>query len=97
MDKERLTGMIPPVVAPFNERGDIVSQFCLSHGLASVPVARGTTILLLIPALSLLAGVVLFGEHLLLRQWLSCALVLAAAAVAVLARRRNPGWQPSSV
>lgn len=65
---------------------DIASQFCLSHGLASVPVARGMTILLLIPVLSLLAGVVLFGEHLSLRQWLSCVLVLAAAALAVLAR-----------
>lgn len=65
---------------------DIASQFCLSHGLATVPVARGTTILLLIPVLSLLAGVALFSEHLSLRQWLSCGLVLAAAALAVLTR-----------
>jgi drug/metabolite transporter (DMT)-like permease len=65
---------------------DIASQFCLSHGFASVPVAKGTTILLLIPVLSLLAGVGLFGEHLSLRQWLSCVLVLAAAALAVIAR-----------
>lgn len=65
---------------------DIGSQFCLSHGLATVPVVRGTTILLLIPTLSLLTGVVLFGEHLSLRQWLSCVLVPAAAALAILAR-----------
>ncbi len=75
---------------------DIASQFCLSHGLASVPVARGMTILLLMPVLSLLAGVVLFGEHLSLRQWLSCVLVLAAAALAVVARAsvRTGGMWP---
>ena len=69
---------------------DITSQFCLSHGLASVPVAKATTIMLLTPVLSLLVGVVLFGEHLSLRQWSSCILVLAAAALAIMARASSP-------
>jgi drug/metabolite transporter (DMT)-like permease len=68
---------------------DIASQFCLSHGLASVPVARGTTLLLLIPVLSLLAGVVLFAEQLSVRQWSGCVLVMAAATLAMVAQESN--------
>jgi len=49
-----------------------------------------TTILLLIPVLSLLAGVGLFAEHLSVRQWSGCILVMAAAGLAFIARAPIP-------
>lgn len=66
---------------------DILGQFCLSQGLATVPVARGTAILMLVPILSLLAGVTLFGESLQARQWVGCGIVLLSGFLAVMARR----------
>ena len=69
---------------------DMVAQLFLSHGLATVPVAKGTAIMMLLPILSLLAGVTLFGEILLARQWVGCGVVLVSCVLAVSARTTSP-------
>lgn len=66
---------------------DILGQLCLSPGLARVPVAKGTVILMLTPITSLLAGVFLFGEILTGRQWLGCAAVLLSSMMVIMVRK----------
>ncbi|NRA37782.1 MAG: DMT family transporter [Planctomycetes bacterium] len=68
---------------------DIISQFCLSQGFATVSVARGSTLLLLAPVFCLVAGVSFLDETLNHRQWIGCAAVLAAGFVVILSREKK--------
>lgn len=70
---------------------DIVGQLFMTQGLAMIPVARGSSLMMLIPIFSLLVGVVAFGEILNPLQWAGCLLVLLASFLAIVGRSRTVG------
>jgi drug/metabolite transporter (DMT)-like permease len=67
---------------------DIGGQFCMSHGLSLVPVARGAALMMLTPIFSLLLGTAFLDETLSPMQWFGCAMVLAASMIAIVVRNK---------
>lgn len=70
---------------------DIVGQLFMTQALAMIPVARGGSLMMLIPIFSLLVGVVAFGEVLSVLQWIGCLLVIVASFLAIVSRARPVG------
>jgi len=68
---------------------DVAGQLCMNESLSRLPVAIASSLMLLTPVLSLLAGVGLFAETLTAWQWVGCGMVLGGALLSVARQTRR--------
>jgi drug/metabolite transporter (DMT)-like permease len=60
-----------------------VAQITMTHGFHLLPVARGSSIQMLLPLVTAIGGIVCFDEHLSGTEWLGGAVLLGATWLAV--------------